>query len=132
MPGAGAIMSVYNLAKWVIDNQTQLRGLFDKFLDAIDALANTDEAAATAAVKQNVRQGLNDVATVLISALAGQVGLGSLPQKLQQAAQFVPNKVDAALKAAVAKVAGAVLAAISGGSAGLPPKIIARQEFTYP
>jgi hypothetical protein len=37
VPGAGAIMSVYNIAKWVVDNQAQLQELFQKFLQSIDA-----------------------------------------------------------------------------------------------
>jgi hypothetical protein len=132
VPGAGAIMSVYNIAKWVIDNQAQLQELFQNFLQSIDALSNTDEDAATATVKTKVREALQGAVPVLLGALASQFGLGNFPNELRKATQFIPIKVDAALQAAVAKLATVAMAAIPGGSLGLPPKIIAQKPFTYP
>ncbi len=148
VPGAGALLSVYNGASWVIANKDQLAGLFSQFLSVIDDLnpnnflGGDEEAlrnAAIATVKGKVRAGLQDALPVLLGALAGQFGLGTLPNELRRAVGFVPLEVDKALRAVVAKVAAKVTGASTaaattpGGTSGglFDGRISAAKQFVY-
>ncbi|MDY3562921.1 polymorphic toxin-type HINT domain-containing protein [Gemmata sp. JC673] len=141
VPGAGALLSVYNGVSWVIANKDRLTGLFTQFLSVIDTLGETglSEADAIAAVKSKVRAGLQDALPVLLGGMAGQFGLGNLPNELRRAVQYVPQKVNAILRTVVAKVAakvaggGAAAGATPGGTSGtlFDGRIAPAKQFVY-
>ncbi len=107
VPGAGAVLSVYNTVRWVLDNQGQINGLMQQFVAAIDAVLDQtkDVTQAGLLVQGAVYNGLQNAVPVLLSAAASQFGLGNLPTEFKRAIEYIPGKVDTLLRAAVAKVA---------------------------
>jgi len=125
VPGAGAAKALYNGLSWFLDNYQKLGGLLDAFAASIPDLKarNSDAVAAhlLAAFKLAIPVGLGFAAS--------QLGLSKLPQDIKAALAFVPAKIDAAIRAAVGRIAlKATTVTNAAGNGGLPEGGMTKSE----
>ena len=102
--GVGVPAMLYDGLTWLLDNSQQLGDVFKGFLNSIDDLVKSVEVknptpAQAAAFQNSLVRVFNDAVPILIKFAAAQLGIANLPQELGKALQFIPNKVDAALRA---------------------------------
>ena len=119
VPITGGPMSIIKGIGWLIQNQGRLRELFTEFNDhgipaliaGANGIAGAQDEFTAAIVK-----GFKGVIDVGLSALASQIGLGSLPNDIKKAMASIPKKVDEKLTKAIRELAKGSLR--NGGPVG--------------
>jgi hypothetical protein len=115
VPGAGVLYSLYQGLRWVLDNMSQISQLFNELLGSLDVLLAGGANAAQQFQNSLVNAFENRVLPLLLDLAASQLGLSGLPDTIQRAVQFIPNKVDDALRRLVRAVAGRLGGGTQGG-----------------
>lgn len=92
-----AILTTYRFIKTLIERIEQIMSFVNGVLDAIEPIAMGEIDAAANFVERSLQRGL----TMLISFLAGLIGLGDIPSKIADVIGTVRGAVDRALDAVV-------------------------------
>jgi len=132
VPGVNAVVQIYDGLSWFLNNQDQLGALAGSFITALNQLAasNQVDRFATTVVNAIERQALPAVLNFAVA----QLGLGDLRQQVQRVVSFIPNRVDAAMRAIVARLAARVgLGNNSNAQGSQAPgqPLVAPATFTY-
>lgn len=121
-----AVITVYNVVMWLIQRIKQIAAVVSSITDSIAAIAQGKIGAAANYVEQTMARTL----PVIISFLAGLMGLGGVAGKIKGVIKKIQAKVDKAIdkvigfvvkkaKALFAKVKGAAKGAVAKGKAAI-------------
>ncbi len=117
VPGGAFISTAVNTLSWILDNQDRLSGVIDALISGLGDLAD----GKSADLQAKLVAAFDQAVPAMLDFAAAQCGLSSLPQKLNQALQFIPNEVDKALKQAVNFLVGKVKSLLGVGPGGATP-----------
>ncbi len=92
-----AIITTYNFIKTLIERINQIMEFVNGVLDSIEPIARGDIAGAANFVEQSLKRGL----TLLISFLAGLIGLGGIPRKVREVVLRMHDAVSRAMGAVI-------------------------------
>jgi Domain of unknown function (DUF4157) len=112
IPGAGfisAILSIYETVKVFIEKLSKIVAVVKAFVDSIVAIA----AGQIAGAANRVESALGDVLTLVISFLAGFLGLTGITEKIMAVVKKLQATVDKALDTAINFVIGKAKAFIA-------------------
>ena len=98
--GRRAVMALYDGFNFLLTNQSQLGSIVQDFVNTANALA-----AAIQAFAQQLVTALDNSLPVLLKFAMTALGLGNLPQQIQNAAQIVPNFVQQTLMTVITAIA---------------------------
>ena len=122
-PLTGGASFFINTMQWFVNNADTLSGLITAFAETVSTLtapppANGEPTAFQTALTAFLDRAAQNLVPLALSFVAGQFGLGNLPQMLQKALSFIPNTVDAQLRKLITALANKVLAnlGLSGGT----------------
>ncbi len=88
VPGGAFISTAVNTLSWILDNQDRLSGLIDAFISGLGDLAG----GKIADLQAKLVAAFDQAVPAMLDFAAAQCGLGSLPQKLNQALQLIPPR----------------------------------------
>jgi hypothetical protein len=115
VPGAGAVSSLISGFGFLFNNQQQIANVVQDFLNTAGELASgNDKAFANSLVKV-----LDNSLPLLLKLAASQLGLGSLPQQIQNALSIIPNTVQTQLMKVLTALASKLPLSGLGGGGGL-------------
>ena len=92
-----AVMTTYRFIKTLMENIERIMTFVTGVLDAIEPIAMGDLDNAAAFVEASMQRGL----TMLITFLAGLVGLGNIPDRIRDVIETIRAPIDRALTAVV-------------------------------
>ncbi len=129
VPGGAFISTAVNTLSWILDNQDRLSGVINAFISGLGDLAN-GSPAAIADLQAKLVAAFDQTVPAMLDFAAAQCGLSGLPQQLNKALQFIPTKVDDALKQAVNFLVGKVKS-VPGIAPGGATPLATKVKFQY-